>query len=137
MKYSIQTQIGDKWIDRAGSFSTPEAAEEYGEHLADKEREVVDYRVVTLAQAVGGITPRLVAGFAAAIVIAASTGCGLVAGGTQGDFMCYSDGEITEHHVGIRRVSLWSYNRWEIVYDNGHHMHYLQRPGETCGMDAI
>lgn len=50
-------------------------------------------------------------------------------------FVCESDGELVENHVGVRRArppGTFSQYAWRLIYTDGHRATYAQQPGETC-----
>lgn len=57
---------------------------------------------------------------------------------TSYEFVCYNDGVLTERHVGVSGYIVVNSGRYEIRYaDSEESVYYMQKPGETCGLEAV
>lgn len=55
------------------------------------------------------------------------------------EFVCETNGKLTERHVGVKHVYRMSYTMgWEIEYvdGDGQPRYYAQREGETCAVEV-
>ena len=55
------------------------------------------------------------------------------------EFVCYTDGVLTERHVGIDSAVAWNEagGMYNLHYTDGQKMTYLPRRGETCGVETV
>lgn len=63
----------------------------------------------------------------------ALAGCDVYA--REQEFVCYSDGVLTERHVGVHRAVPHDAVVWDIRYFDGQAVRYVQKPGESCGTE--
>ena len=62
----------------------------------------------------------------------------------QYEFVCESDGELSERHVGVHKAvpafklgAGFHSESWQIIYVDGAMAYYKQVPGETCQVVGI
>lgn len=56
----------------------------------------------------------------------------------SGEFVCYTDGKLTERHVEVRRiVSVRRAIQIDVIYTNGARASYYPQRGEACGFEEI
>lgn len=54
------------------------------------------------------------------------------------EFVCETEGILTERHVGVGVAELYAHGMWRLRYvdGDGAPRYYLQKPGETCALEA-
>lgn len=68
-----------------------------------------------------------------ALLCMAITSCGALH--PPGEFVCTSDDEVTERHIGVTYI----FRRGpmlRISYTEGNHAFYTPQPGETCAYES-
>lgn len=54
------------------------------------------------------------------------------------EFVCYTDGALSERHVGVLGARLaFGGSLWAIHYVDGPVMYYSPQRGETCGIEEL
>lgn len=54
------------------------------------------------------------------------------------EFVCETEGILTERHVGVGVAELYAGAMWKLKYvdGDGAPRYYLQKPGETCALET-
>ena len=54
------------------------------------------------------------------------------------EFVCYTDGELTERHVGVKWAQREDKDIWLLTYvDTDEAKAYKQEAGESCGVEVL